>query len=137
MLSACLYQCPVWCKVLRVIPTIFCTESCKRWIEFEKTFLSEIPFGGWKVLVTMRAKWGIFRNVFHSKNVNIEEEEEKEVFKGNTIDSNYMEYLAHKNITLKTTLQQETKSALTVLGVTFCMFSAMIDFVLTDEKKNY
>lgn len=85
----------------------------------------------------MRAKWGIFRNVFHSKNVNIEEEEEKEVFKGNTIDSNYMEYLAHKNITLKTILQQETKSALTVLGVTFCMFSAMIDFVLTDEKKNY
>lgn len=66
--------------------------------------------------------------MFHSKNVNTEEEEEeKEVFKGNTIDSNYMEYLAHKNITLKTIFHQETKNALTVLGVILCIFSAMID----------
>lgn len=30
---------------------------------------------------------------------------EEEVLKENTIDSNYMEYLAHRNITLKTILQ--------------------------------
>lgn len=39
------------------------------------TFISEIPAGGWKILVTLWDKWGKFRDVFHSENVNISEEQ--------------------------------------------------------------